>query len=126
MFTPTSAATSRVRNPSKPRSAIWLKAARTSASRRSSRWLFAGRTGAKLTPSIKHLIEPLAAFDPAPALARAPGLDHQPVARIIQMGEHHLTEVAAAEGYLRRVSRVARNAPTTDHAFATPAAWLLV
>src|SRR5215470_8014295 len=36
MLRPTSAATSRVRRPSKPRSAIWLKAARTSACRRSS------------------------------------------------------------------------------------------
>src|SRR5947208_652971 len=59
MFRPTPAATSRVRSPSKPRSAIWLKAARTRASSRSS---LCDRTGclpaaALISLSIKHLIE---------------------------------------------------------------------
>src|SRR5260370_14874567 len=36
MLRPTAAATSRVRSPSKPRAAIWLKAARTISCRRSS------------------------------------------------------------------------------------------
>src|ERR1700737_1536183 len=60
MFTPTSAATSRVRSPSNPCSAIWLKAARTSARWRSS--LYERETCVELTrlirPSIKHLMEP--------------------------------------------------------------------
>ena len=57
MFIPTSAATSRVRRPSNPCSAIWLNAARTSASRRSSLVPLPGRDGAGVTLSIKHLIE---------------------------------------------------------------------
>src|SRR6266851_9455055 len=59
MFRPTPAATSRVRSPSKPRSAIWLNAAWTSACWRSS---LRERTGCVVVAgvislSIKHLID---------------------------------------------------------------------
>src|SRR5712691_5271031 len=59
MFRPTPAATSRVRSPSKPRSAIWLKAAWKSACSRSSLRERGGCVTAAtgLIRSIKHLID---------------------------------------------------------------------
>src|SRR5438067_2027011 len=68
----------------------------------------------------------LAALDPAPALSGAPGLDHETVARIIEVGEDHLTDVDAEAGSLRRVSRIDRNAPSTDLGLARPAGGTLV
>src|SRR2546423_15690962 len=68
----------------------------------------------------------LAALDPAPALSRAPGLDHETVTRIIEVGEHHLADVDAEAGSLRRVSRIDRNAPSTDLGLARPAGGTLV
>ena len=68
----------------------------------------------------------LAALDPAPALSGAPGLDHETVARIIEVGEDDLTDVDAEAGSLRRVSRIDRNAPSTDLGLARPAGGTLV
>src|SRR5437762_10057555 len=68
----------------------------------------------------------LAALDPAPAPSGAPGLDHETVARIIEVGEGDLTDVDAEAGSLRRVSRIDRNAPSTDLGLARPAGGTLV
>src|SRR4030088_371926 len=57
MFRPRPAATSRVRNPSNPRSEIWLKAARTSACWRSSLCVRSGMPVIDGIVSIKHLID---------------------------------------------------------------------
>src|SRR2546429_43459 len=68
----------------------------------------------------------VAALDPAPALSGVPGLDHETVARIIEVGEYDLTDVDAEAGSLRRVSRIDRNAPSTDLGLARPAGGTLV
>src|SRR5436305_12014289 len=52
-----------------------------------------------------------------------PGVDHQAIARIIETGQHHITDVDPEAGPLsRRVRSVDRHAPSTDLGLTRPTA----
>src|ERR1700736_4534530 len=115
MFRPTPAATSRVRSPSKPRSAIWLKAAWTSPCSRSSLRDRTGRVAGLIRISIKHLMESIASpgVERRACHFRCYARDHKEVANVqsIARGDDPSgTGSRAGESLLPRQARVDANA----------------